>query len=88
MAISRNKARRRKGSCGFTLVEVIISTIVLTVGIVGLLAAFAASVGTMQQSREDSIARQEAQQFIEGIYAARNSGPLTSTICKTSRKIR
>jgi len=76
MAISRNKSRTKKGSRGFTLVEVIISTLVLTVGIVGLLAAFAASVGTLQQSREDSIARQEAQQFIEGIYAARNSGAI------------
>ena len=74
MAITRARSRKRANSRGFTLVEVIISVIVMTVGIVGLLAAFAASLATLQQSREDSIARQEAQQFIEGIYAARNGG--------------
>lgn len=71
------RSRRRGAQRGFTLVEVIIAALVLTVGLVGLLAAFAASIATLQQSREDSIARQEAQQFIEGIYAARNTGAIT-----------
>ena len=78
MAIRRRSiSGNRKASRGFTLVEVIISIVVMTVGIVGLLAAFAASLATLQQSREDSIARQEAQQFIEGVYAARNSGAIS-----------
>jgi len=77
MAITRQRSQKRKNSRGFTLVEVIISVIVMTVGIVGLLAAFAASLATLQQSRDDSVARQEAQQFIEGIYAKRNSGAIT-----------
>lgn len=41
-----------------------------------MLAAFATCIATLQQSREDSIARQEAQQFMEGIYAARNTGAI------------
>jgi len=77
MAITRTRSRKGNSNRGFTLVEVIISVLVLTVGIVGLLAAFAASLATLQQSREDSIARQEAQQFIEGIYAARNTGAVS-----------
>ena len=79
MAIRRAKSRKQIGARGFTLVEVIISTLILTAGIVGLLAAFAASIATLEKSREDSIARQEAQQFLEGIYAARNSGAYTNT---------
>lgn len=77
MAIKR--VRREKNSQaddGFSLLEVVIAMVVLTVGVVGLLAAFAACVATLNQSREDAIARQEAQQFIEGIYAARNTASL------------
>jgi len=73
MAI-KARLRNRKSQRGFTLVEVIVAALVLTIGIVGSLAAFATTIATLQQSREDSIARQEAQQFIEGIYAARNTG--------------
>jgi type II secretory pathway pseudopilin PulG len=77
MAIKRvRRLAKSKADAGFTLLEVIIAVVMLTVGVIGLLAAFAASVATLNQSREDSIARQEAQQFIEGIYAARNSASL------------
>ncbi|MBV9073455.1 MAG: prepilin-type N-terminal cleavage/methylation domain-containing protein [Acidobacteria bacterium] len=76
MAIKRVRIGSKASSRGFTLVEVIIAIVVMTVGIVGMLAAFAACIATVQQSREDSVARQEAQQFIEGIYAKRNSGAI------------
>jgi type IV pilus modification protein PilV len=77
MAIKRTlRVGESRAEEGFSLLEVVISIVVLTVGVIGLLAAFAASVATLNQSREDSIARQEAQQFIEGIYAARNTASL------------
>lgn len=77
MAIKRaGEEKKSKSDAGFSLLEVVISIVVLTVGVVGLLAAFAACVTTLNQSREDTIARQEAQQFIEGIYAARNTAAL------------
>jgi type II secretory pathway pseudopilin PulG len=77
MAIRGPRSRKGNKQRGITLVEVIISVVVMTVGIVGLLAAFAASISVLQQSRQDSIARQEAQQFMEGIYAARNTSSIT-----------
>lgn len=77
MAIRRSRrVATSQADTGFSLLEVIISIVVLTVGVIGLLATFAASVATLNQSREDTIARQEAQQFIEGIYAARNTASL------------
>jgi prepilin-type N-terminal cleavage/methylation domain-containing protein len=75
----KQKVLRRKsgGDRGFSLVEVMVALTVMVIGIVGLLVAFAASVVTLQQSREDSLARQEAQAFLEGIFAARNTGAIT-----------
>jgi prepilin-type N-terminal cleavage/methylation domain-containing protein len=67
----------RGSQAGLTLIEVMIALLVLAVAAIGLLAVFAMSVSTVYVSREATIAKQEAQQFIEGIYAARNTGAIS-----------
>lgn len=78
MAVTmRRRSRKGYSQRGLSLIEVMMSLIILTVAGVGLLTVFAMSVSTVYSSREESIAKQEAQQFIEGIYAARNTGAIS-----------
>jgi prepilin-type N-terminal cleavage/methylation domain-containing protein len=66
-------ANRRKAQRGFALIEVMISMAILTIGLCGVLAAFAASVASTETSQEDLIARHKALDAMESIYTARNS---------------
>ena len=66
------RVRRKQG--GFSLLEVIVAAAVLTIGLLAVATMFTTSLAMIKYSEEDSIARQEAQQMIEGIFAARNTG--------------
>jgi prepilin-type N-terminal cleavage/methylation domain-containing protein len=68
---SRNRCRRRQG--GFSLIEVMIATVVLVVGLVGLLGLFGLAVKTTQTSQENLIAKQIANDTMESILACRNA---------------
>ncbi len=48
------------GRRGFTLLETLIAIVVMSVGIIGLLAVFATAVATTQNAQENLIARQKA----------------------------
>ena len=67
----------KRSSRGFTLIEVMIATIVLTVGLVAVAALFATAIAASQQSLEDQIAKQKAREALEGVYSARNDTSLT-----------
>ncbi|MBZ5648632.1 MAG: type IV pilus modification protein PilV [Acidobacteriia bacterium] len=67
----------RKTQSGFTLIEVMVSMLILAIGILALLALFAQGVATMQFAQEDLIAKQKAQETLESIYAARNTQQIT-----------
>ena len=69
---NRLGVRRKQG--GFSLLEVIVAAAVLTIGLLAVATMFTTSLAMIKYSEEDSIARQEAQQMIEGIFAARNTG--------------
>jgi prepilin-type N-terminal cleavage/methylation domain-containing protein len=58
---------------GFTLIETMIAIVVMSVGIIGLLAVFATAVATTQNAQENLIARQKALETMESIYTARNT---------------
>jgi len=58
---------------GFTLIEVMVSTLVLTVGLVSLLAVFALALSATQGSQEDLIAKQLASEAMESIVTARDT---------------
>jgi len=68
---SENRLRRRRG--GFSLIEVMIATVVLVVGLVGLLGLFALAVKTTQTSQENLIAKEIANNTMESILACKNA---------------
>ena len=77
-ASNPSKSSQRKSSeRGFTLIEVMISVAVLTIGIVAMIGAFGAAVTATQYAEFDLIARQKALQAMESIYTARNTSQIT-----------
>ncbi len=73
----RQSARQARVQRGFTLIEVMISIAVLTVGSIGLLGVFGLAVRATQTSQEDMIARQLANETMESIYTARNTAEIS-----------
>lgn len=72
------KARTRKPSeSGFSLIEVLISMVILTVGMVSLLGVFGLAMATTQTSQENLIAKQLADEAIESIITARNTSQIS-----------
>jgi len=75
----RLSSGRAPGQGGFTLIEVMISMVILTIGAVGLLGVFGLAVKATQTSQQDMIARQLASEAMESIYTARNTSELSWT---------
>ena len=67
------KSAKRSGDQGFTLIEVMIAIVVMSVGILAVIASFATAVAATQSAQEDLIARQKVLEAMESIYTARNS---------------
>jgi len=72
---SRPAARQR----GFTLIECMISMVILTIGAVGLLGVFGLAVRASQSSQQDMLARQLASEAMESVYTARNTSQIAWT---------
>jgi len=58
---------------GFSLVEVVISMAVTTVGLVSLAGVFGLAMATTQSSQQDMIAKQLANEAYDSILTARNT---------------
>jgi len=58
---------------GFTLIEVMIAIVVMTVGLLAVIASFATAIAATESAQEDLIARHKALDAMESIYTARNS---------------
>jgi prepilin-type N-terminal cleavage/methylation domain-containing protein len=58
---------------GFTLIETMIAMVVMTVGMLAIIAVFGTAVANTQSAQEDLIARQKTLEAMESIYTARNS---------------
>jgi prepilin-type N-terminal cleavage/methylation domain-containing protein len=67
-----NKSTKTKQE-GFTLIEVMIAILVMTIGLLAVIASFASAIAATQSAEEDLIARQKAFEAMESIYTARNS---------------
>ena len=61
---------------GFTLIEVLISMVLLTIGFVALLGVFGMAMATTQTSQQNMIAKQLASEAMESIFTARNTTQL------------
>jgi type II secretory pathway pseudopilin PulG len=76
--ITRNGNSRapKRAEGGFSLLEVVISMAVLTVGRVSLLGVFGLAMASTQTSQQDMIAKQLANEELESIVTARNTSQL------------
>lgn len=78
-SISRRGGNVRVGKQsqrGFSLLEVVISMVVLTVGLVALLGVFGLAMAATQTSQQDMIAKQLANEALESIVTARNTSQI------------
>ena len=75
--MDRAIAKKRTRQEGFTLLEVMIAIVVLTIGLVAILASFAMAVGTTGLVQQDEIARQKATEAFESIFTARATNQIT-----------
>ncbi|HKN31744.1 MAG TPA: prepilin-type N-terminal cleavage/methylation domain-containing protein [Terriglobales bacterium] len=75
--MDRAVAKKRKRQEGFTLLEVMIAIVVITVGLMAILASFAMAVGTTGLVQQDEIARQKATEAFESIFTARATNQIT-----------
>jgi prepilin-type N-terminal cleavage/methylation domain-containing protein len=67
---------RGQAENGFSLLEVVISMAVLTVGMVSLLGVFGLAMASTQTSQQDMIAKQLANESYESIVTARNTAQI------------
>ena len=70
-------ARSSKLQRGFSLLEVVISMAILTIGLVSLAGVFGLAMASTQETQEDMIAKQMANEVVESIVTARNTAQLS-----------
>ena len=58
---------------GFTLIEVMIAIVVMSVGLLAVIASFATAIAATHSAEEDMIARHKVLDAMESIYTARNA---------------
>jgi len=68
-----NKSKAQTDEGGFTLIEVMIAIVVMSVGLLAVIASMATAVAATQSAEEDLIARQKVLEAMESIYTARNA---------------
>jgi Tfp pilus assembly protein PilV len=68
----RNFRRPLISEEGFTLIEVMISMVILMVGLLMILALFAKGLSATQFAQQDLIAKQKAREQLEAIFSSRN----------------
>lgn len=76
----RNPRTQAVPEKGFTLIEVMISMVILMVGLLAILALFAKGMAATQFAQQDLIAKQKAREQLEALYAYRNSGNVASSV--------
>ena len=73
----RNSGLRKPAESGVSLLEVVISMAILTVGMVSMLGVFGLAMAATQTSQQDIIAKQLANESYESIITARNTTQIT-----------
>jgi prepilin-type N-terminal cleavage/methylation domain-containing protein len=62
---------------GFTLIEVLVSMVVVTIGLVALLGSFSVAMTATQAAKQDMISKQLAQEAMESIVTARETANIS-----------
>jgi prepilin-type N-terminal cleavage/methylation domain-containing protein len=75
MNISMN-SKSRPNEKGFTLIEVMVAGVIMTVGLLALAYASGQGMGAVMVSEQNATAQQQARQALEDLLAARNNGLL------------
>ena len=65
--------RANKAQSGVSLIEIMLSPFILSVGILGAVQAMIAAATSVNVSQEQLIAKQKAREALETIYTARNT---------------
>jgi type IV pilus modification protein PilV len=78
---------RQTDQSGFSLVEVMISMVILTIGLLAALAALGVTMAANQTSQEDMIARQQATEAMESIFNARNTSQIGFSVIANTTAI-
>lgn len=71
------RTRSRKNQRGFSLVEVMISIVILVVGLVSMLGVFGIAMAATQTSQQNGTAKQLANEAVESILTARETANVT-----------
>jgi prepilin-type N-terminal cleavage/methylation domain-containing protein len=78
--MTRNRNTRLqsgKQQRGFSIVEVMIAMVVMSIALCALVAVFGVAVSATKSAQEDLIARQKALEAMESIFTARNTQQIT-----------
>lgn len=70
------RSLQRHGQSGFSLLEVMISIVIMTVGLVSLLGVFGLAMAATQSSDQNAIAKQLANEALESILTARETASI------------
>jgi len=67
---------------GFTILEVMVATLLLLVGLLSLAYVFGEDLGVIATAQQDSIARQKVREALEDVFTARDTGGISfNQIC-------
>jgi prepilin-type N-terminal cleavage/methylation domain-containing protein len=72
-----SRSRIGKTQHGFSLIEVMISIVILVIGLVSMLGVFGIAMAATQTSQQNGIAKQLANEAIESILTARETANIT-----------
>src|ERR1700716_2029695 len=70
--VRQSNSQTRLKQAGFGLIEAMLASVILVVGLAGLAGLFGQSLTFLQYTREDLIAKQKAREALEAVYSARN----------------
>jgi prepilin-type N-terminal cleavage/methylation domain-containing protein len=76
MTQKKQFVRRQATEGGFSLLEVMIAIVVMTIGLLAIMASFTTALAATASAQDALIARHKALDAMESIYTARNSQQL------------